>query len=110
MTMNELPPGARATDPETSHAAARARSGSSHHVALRVYADAGETGCTWDDLVSAMHEQYAPSGIASIPNVLLARGWIAEAGRTRSSRYGRENAVRVITDAGTAALAELDRR
>ena len=98
--------GARRTDPWTSHAAARLSRSPLRRAVLAVYRDAGDDGCTIDELCVALDTR-SPMSISPRPNELLRLELIEDTEETRLTRFGTRAQVRRITPAGVAALDEI---
>lgn len=102
-------PLARASDPATSHRAAKSaaiRSGSQKHTLLRAYAMAGGVGLTDEEAASVTRLDQARSCCWwKRCSELRQAGYISDTGRTRTSVAGEQRMVCEITAAGRAAVA-----
>ena len=96
---------ARRDDPETAHEAARHNRIPLRMLVLRVYRDAGEHGCTMDEVFERLQGQW-PASISPRSHELLSRGLIENTDERRVTRRGMEAGVRRITAAGVDALRE----
>ena len=103
-----LTPGARSTDPGTSHAAAanqRRRLGAAHRRVLAALVHAGERGLTDFELAAQTGRKQTSFGVRR--GELVKAGLVRRTGDTRPSDTASDAAVWAITPAGLDVWAQI---
>ena len=73
---------------------------------LRVYAEAGDDGCTMDEVLQRLSHEL-PASVSPRSRELLDSGFIEDTELTRPTRRQMHAGVRRITPAGLARLQQL---
>lgn len=106
-------PGARTSDPETSHRAAAAiklRAGTQRTILLQSFAldwSAGGNGLTDEEAMERTEGVSASSEYAKRCSELREAGWIAPTGAHRKGNSGADRIVSQLTELGRAALSQV---